>query len=249
MEQIPYIGQNKFLPRIEDRGVGYTGFMGLKGKTAIVLGATGLTGGLLLHILLKDDRYKKVKLFSRSSVEIDHPKLEEHLIDVLRLKEYRTDFMGDAVFCCIGTTKAKTPHRELYKKIDYGIPVDAAQLCIQNGIHTFIVVSVLGADSKSAVFYNRTKGEMEDEVLQLGIHKTHILQPSLIGGVRREKRTGERLAKYAMKVLGLVLLGPLKKYRSIHPSIIAKCMVWLANNDYNKARIESDKIMWIVNNP
>lgn len=211
-------------------------------KTAIILGATGLTGRILLDSLLDDNHYSKIKLFSRKTIGISHPKIEEHLINMLQLKTVASDFIGDEVFCCIGTTNAKTPDKGLYRTIDYGIPVTAAQLCEQNNIKTFIVISALGADSKSRVFYNRTKGEMEETVLSLEIPKTHILQPSLISGKRDEKRTGEYFFKQLMKVINPLLLGSLKKYRSIHPETIVSVMIWLANNEFNSKRVVSDEI-------
>lgn len=81
----------------------------IMGKTAIILGATGLTGGWLLQQLIDDNRYDKIKLFSRSSCGIEHAKVEEHVIDLFDLKSQQQKFTGDVVFCCIGTTKAKTP--------------------------------------------------------------------------------------------------------------------------------------------
>ncbi|MGB5817871.1 MAG: NAD(P)H-binding protein [Saonia sp.] len=220
--------------------------MELDKKTAIILGATGLTGGLLLQSLLKHDGYEEVRLFSRSSVGFKHPKLKEYLVDLMNFTSFQSDFRADEVFCCIGTTNAKNPDKERYRKIDYGIPVNAAGLCKANHMNTFIVISALGADPKSSIFYNRTKGEMEDAVLELQINKTHILQPSLIGGTRKEKRTGERLAKRAMGILNFILWGPLKKYRSIHPEAIAYAMLWLANNVYDKVKIKSDEIAAIA---
>ncbi|MEQ8218304.1 MAG: nucleoside-diphosphate sugar epimerase [Arenibacter sp.] len=214
----------------------------LKEKTAIILGATGLTGGYLLQMLLKDERYVKIRLFSRSSIGFSHPKLEEYIVDLLNLESYKTNFLADEVFCCIGTTKAKTPDLEMYRRIDFGIPVSAAKISDTNGIETFLVISAMGANSKSAVTYNRIKGEMEVVVLKCGIPNTYILQPSLISGQREEKRLGEWLAKQFMKVFNFVLLGPLEKYRSIDPKVIAGTMVWLANNYYGNARIQSDEI-------
>ncbi len=211
-------------------------------KTAIILGATGLTGGLLLQLLLKDKRYRKIKLFSRSSSGIMNPKIEEYLGDVTSLDTFVNDFYADEVFCCIGTTKSKTPDKELYKRIDFGIPTKAAKLCKENGINVLVIISALGANLRSNIFYNRTKGEMEDAVLQLQIPKTHILQPSLISGKREEERIGEWIFKQLMKVANLVMAGPLKKYRSIHPNDIAKTMLWLANNEFMEVRIPSDLI-------
>ena len=211
-------------------------------KSAIILGATGLTGGLLVQLLLKDNRYGTIKLFSRTSLGTVHPKLKEFLGDIVELESFRKDFTADEVFCCIGTTKAKTPNKKLYKKIDFGIPKKTAELCKENKINTLIIISALGANSKSRIFYNRIKGQMEDAVLEQQIPKTHILQPSLIGGKREEKRIGEWIFKQLMKAANLVLAGPLNKYKSIHPKIIARAMVWLANNEYDAVRIESDQM-------
>ena len=215
-------------------------------KTAIILGATGLVGQKLLRYALQDARYKKIKLFSRSSVNISHPKIEEHLGDLTDLESFQKAYKADVVFCCIGTTKSKTPDKEAYKKIDYGIPKNAAELASQNNIKTFIVISALGADPTSAVFYNKIKGEMEEVVVNAEISKTHILQPALIGGEREEKRTAENLFKIIFKVINPILIGPLKKYRSIDPEHIAKAMLWLANNTYKKTRVESDEIIKIA---
>ncbi|GMN06684.1 hypothetical protein MTsPCn5_20730 [Croceitalea sp. MTPC5] len=216
--------------------------METKGKTAIILGATGLVGSVLLQCLLHDGRYQKIILFSRTSVGIQDSKLDEVLCDVLALEAQLDKFWADEVFCCIGTTKAKTPDKVLYKKIDYGIPVAAAKLCSLNQIHTFIVVSALGADASSAIFYNRIKGEMERMVQQFNIPKIHMVQPSIIGGDRNEQRPGEFFFKKLMSFFGFLLVGPFKKYRVIHPDSIAKAMVWLANNTYTNQRIASDTL-------
>lgn len=214
-------------------------------KTAIILGATGLTGGNLLDFLLKDSRYGKIKVFSRSSVGISNPKLEEHLIDLFELEKHKEIFQADEVFCCIGTTKSKTPDNSLYKKIDYGIPFAAAKLSKENKINTFIVVSAMGANPESKVFYNKTKGEMERDILKLNIKNTYILQPGLIGGNRSEKRLGESIAKFLFKILNPIIP---KNYRTISPETIAKAMVTLANQGYSKNRVENQTIKEIAEN-
>ncbi|PIB39280.1 NAD(P)H-binding protein [Maribacter sp. 4G9] len=211
-------------------------------KSAIILGATGLTGSALLQVLLEDDRYGTLKLFSRRPLNISADKIEEHLGDVLDLERFKPVFKADEVFCCIGTTKSKTPDRELYRKIDFGIPVEAARMCKANGIDTFIVISAMGADPNSTFFYNKIKGEMEEAVLDIDVPKTHILQPSLISGQRKEKRVGEWLAKKLFKVFEVLFIGALRKYRSVHPSEIAKCMLLLANREQESGRITSDEI-------
>lgn len=214
-------------------------------KTAIILGATGLTGGNLLDFLLKDDRYRKIKVFSRSSVGISNPKLEEHLLDLFELEKNKEIFQADEVFCCIGTTKSKTPNNETYKKIDYGIPFAAAKISKENNINTFIVISAMGANPESKVFYNKTKGEMERDVLNQNIPNTYILQPGLIGGNRSEKRLGESIAKFLFKILNPIIP---KNYRTISPETIAKAMLTLANQGYSKNRIKNQTIKEIAEN-
>ena len=212
-------------------------------KTAIILGATGLTGGLLLEKLLKDPSYERIKLFSRSSVNRNDPKIEEHLIDMFQLEDYSDVFKADVVFCCIGTTKAKTPDKEVYKKIDYGIPVRAAKLAKENVIKTFIVISSLGADENSSVFYNKTKGEMQRDVLLQKVEKTYVLQPSLIVGNRNESRFGEDLASFFMKIFAFLIP---KKYKMIKAETIAEAMCVLDKSGYSEKIINSEEIQKLV---
>jgi len=218
--------------------------LSIMNKTAILLGATGLTGGILLDKLLKDDSFVKIRIFGRSSCDKSHPKIEEYLGDMFQLGEFSEDFKGDVVFCCIGTTKAKTPDKETYRKIDYGIPVAAAKLAIKNGIPVFEVISAMGADVDSSTFYNRTKGEMERDVIEQSIAGTYVFQPSLIGGDRNEKRFGEQLAQVTFSIFGFLIP---KKYKMIEPETIAKAMLKVATNGFTETRIPSDKIKEIAN--
>ncbi|MBQ0740876.1 nucleoside-diphosphate sugar epimerase, partial [Aquimarina celericrescens] len=87
-----------------------------------------------------NDKYSKIKLFSRSSVGFSHSKLEEYIVDLFEIEIYKNDFTAEEVFCCIGTTKSKTPDKSTYKKIDYGIPVASAKLAKENNIETFMVI-------------------------------------------------------------------------------------------------------------
>ncbi|WP_054850991.1 NAD(P)H-binding protein [Olleya sp. ITB9] len=218
-------------------------------KTAIILGASGLTGGLLLDQLINDERYESIKLFSRSKLEGLPNKVTQYIGDLLELEQFKSDFTGDQVFCCIGTTKAKTPNKDLYKKIDYGIPVSAAKLAKTNGIETFLVISALGANSKSSVFYNKIKGEMERDVLKQDIKKTFIFQPSLIGGDRKESRTLETIGKVVFKVIQPLFFGKLKKYKITDPENMAQAMINLANSkNYSEVIINSNDIKRITKN-
>lgn len=212
-------------------------------KTAIILGATGLTGSILLKKLIEDDSFEKIKLFSRSSSKNNSPKIEEHLIDMFQLEKYAKHFKANVVFCCVGTTKAKTPDKEIYKKVDYGIPVTAAKLAKQNGIKTFIAISALGADENSGIFYNKTKGEMERDVLKQNLENIFLLQPSLIIGDRNESRFGESVAGFFMKVFGFLIP---KKYKMIKAETIANAMLVLTRKEYPKKKITSEEIKEIA---
>lgn len=212
------------------------------GKTAIILGASGLTGRILLNQLLEDSVYERVKIFTRKTLGLQHPKLVEYVVDLLQLHKYVNDFTADEVFCCIGTTASKTKDKAVYKKIDFGIPVAAAKLCKTNRIETFMVISALGANAESRVFYNRTKGEMEQCVERQKIMNTYFLRPSLIDGKRKEWRIGEKIGAVAMKILHPLLIGSFKKYRLINAETIASCMHALAQAKPDYKIIESDKI-------
>jgi uncharacterized protein YbjT (DUF2867 family) len=216
-------------------------------KSAIILGATGLTGSYVLDELLNNPEYTKVIVFSRRPLEIENEKLQVFECDVLNLEEQKDYFKADEVYVCIGTTNNKTPNKKLYRDIDFGIPVTAAQLCRENRIDNIAVMSSLGANSKSSVFYTKTKGEMEESVLEMEIPNTYLLRPAMIMGPRKERRLGETLGKMLTFIINPLLQGSLKKYKGIHAETIAKAMINLCNEKSDlKEIIESDKIWEIA---
>lgn len=219
-------------------------------KTAIILGASGLTGSHILKSLIQDERYDTIKLFSRSKIEgITSLKVKQYIGNLLELEQFKADFIADEVYCSIGTTKAKTPDKSTYKAIDYGIPVSAAKLAKANKIDTFLVVSAMGADKNSRVFYNKTKGEMEQDVQEQKVPNTYIFRPSLIGGDRNENRTLENIGLKLFKIIQPLFIGPLKKYKIVNASAIAKVMIFIANtNTYTEVVITSDTINAISKN-
>lgn len=216
-------------------------------KTAIILGATGLTGSIVLDNLLKDDRYQTIKLFSRKEIEGLPSKVNQYVGNLFELESFIADFTGDEVYCCIGTTAKQTPDKAVYKAIDYGIPVASARLSKENGIPTFLVVSALGANAESRIFYNKTKGEMERDVLSQEIDHTYILQPSIIEGKRNEQRIGEQIGLVLFKLVQPLFFGKLKKYRSTDADHIAQAMINLANSTSSAQIISSDQIRTIAN--
>ncbi len=193
-------------------------------KTAIIIGATGLTGSYLLDLLLYSNDYQKVKIFTRRTTGRTHPKLEEYICDVINLSEKANDFIADEVFCCIGTTKAQTPDQQSYHAIDYGIPVRAAQLSEQNNITTFSVISAIGADTNSIFFYNKTKGQMERDVLKCRVKNILIYRPSFIYGKRKERRIAEKIGVFLLKTIQFLLVGKLKKFQPISGKDLAETL-------------------------
>lgn len=212
-------------------------------RTAIIVGATGLTGQELLQLLLEDETYTRVIHYGRSSAGVKHPKFEERFVNLFMIKEEKEDFYADVVFCCIGTTTAKTPDYEQYKKIDKGIPLDLADLCEANQLPKLMIMSSMGAHPESAIDYSRIKGEMEEEVAQRDISEIYFIEPSIIGGRREETRLGESIGKFFMTLVDPVMFGPLKRFRIIDPDQIAKAMIQLDKKGYWQSRIESNILL------
>ncbi len=191
-------------------------------KTAIILGATGLTGSLVLEQLLSDANYGTIKLFSRTPTGISHPKVREYIGDLLVLEDFKEDLTGDELYICIGTTKKKTPNHEQYRKIDLGIPAQAVEICKNNGVSKVAVVSAIGANAKSSITYNKIKGEMEHAVLTANIEHTYILRPSFIAGNRPEHRAGEKIGIAVFKCFKFLIFN---KYRAVEARAIALKMI------------------------
>jgi uncharacterized protein YbjT (DUF2867 family) len=196
-------------------------------QTAVVIGATGLTGNLVVEELLKDNDFKIVRVLVRKNVNIIHPKLQQEIVDFNNIDDYTKKFgEGDVIFCCVGTTQKKVKgDKILYEKIDYGIPVDAARVGISKGYKKFLIISSIGANAHSSNFYLSLKGRIENALKEFPFASLSIFQPSIINGNRNENRTGEIIVQTIMDILSFLFIGPLKKYRAIGAHNIAKAMV------------------------
>ncbi|HPT15132.1 MAG TPA: oxidoreductase [Bacteroidales bacterium] len=194
-------------------------------RTAIVAGATGLVGGHLVDQLLKDDLYEKVILFSRKSLEIQHVKIQQFIVDFERLNPSELPQRADDVYCALGTTIKKAGSQAAFYKVDHDYVVNMAGYATSIGAVRFLVVSAMGANARSRIFYNRVKGEMEFAISRLLIKEKHIFRPSLILGKRSEFRFGEYLAQKFAGSLAFLFVGPLKKYRPIKAEAIAGAMI------------------------
>ena len=196
-------------------------------RTALVVGASGLVGGFCLGELLEEAAYSQVTLLVRSSLGLKHPKLTERIVNFDHMREALKELRVDDVFCALGTTRKKTPDPEAYRKIDTTYPVQLAHYARKNKARQFLVVSSMGADPDSGVPYSRRKGEMEKAVSQEAFEAVHLFRPSFITGerFRKERRPSERILEGVLTPLGFLFVGPLKRYKPIAASVIAKAMV------------------------
>jgi uncharacterized protein YbjT (DUF2867 family) len=194
-------------------------------KTAIIIGATGLTGKALLYQLLEDKQFSTVILFLRKDLNISHPKLVQHCIDFNALETYKDLIKGDVVFCCMGTTIKVAGSQEAFKKVDYTYPTEFAKIAKQNNVTTFCLQSSLGANSKSNNFYLKVKGETEDYLRALNFVSFTSFRPSMLLGNRAEFRIGETIGKIVMQGLSFMFIGKLKRYKAIHVNQVASAMI------------------------
>jgi len=194
-------------------------------KRAIIIGASGLIGKELLTLLLNHEEFESIKVYVRKPLNIQHQKLTEIITDFSKMQELSNSIDGDVIFCCLGSTKSKTPDLNDYRKIDHDYPLFFAKEGLKNGMSQFHLVSALGANAKSSNFYTKMKGETEDELKHLSIPSIYIYQPSFLSGNRTEKRPLEKVVLFIMKLIDPLLIGNLKKYQSINAITVAKAMI------------------------
>lgn len=194
-------------------------------KKAIVIGASGLIGSNLIRLLLLDNGIGEVVVLVRKPLNTQHKKLTQHIVDFDEEQSYSKHISGDAFYCCLGTTKAKTPDLNDYKRVDFDYPLAFAKIAKARGMNQYHLVSALGADSQSIINYNKLKGNLELALKGLNFDCLCIYQPSLLDGSREESRPAEKIGIFLMRGLNPLLVGPLKKYRSIKASAVAQAMV------------------------
>ena len=217
-------------------------------KTALLFGATGLVGSHLLNLLISNNNYSKIKVFVRSSIELNHQKIEIIQTDFNNLKNHKEEIKGDDCFFCIGTTKKNSPDKNEYKRVELEVPKQVAQIAKSNLVNSFVFVSSGYADPKSSGDYLKFKGLVEEELKRLNFSKLGIMRPSFLLGNRQEKRVGEKIGIFVFKLLSPLFLGPLKKMKPIHSATVAKAMIKTANEKLEKKVFESNEIAELVLN-
>jgi len=218
-------------------------------KTAIVFGATGLVGSELLYHLIKDIRYRAVKVFTRRELHIEHIKVIEKIVEVEKVEDYNDFIKGDDLFICLGTTRCKAGSIKRMEAIDRYLPVKIARAALGNGVKNMAVVSSIGADPESRNYYYRIKGQMENDLQSLEFNRKVIVRPSILLGKRNEIRLLESVGKALVRGFGFLLRSKKRKYRGIRASDVALAMLKEINNINGKELYESDELARLAEAP
>lgn len=204
------------------------------GKVALVAGSTGLIGNQLIDLLLASDRYDRVIAISRSPLAQRHEKLVNVVCGLDQLALQKEQLKCDDVFCCLGTTMRKAKTKEAFLKVDVEAPIQLANLTHELGAQQFLLVSALGANEKSSLFYNRAKGLAEAGIQKVGFRSVYFFRPSLLTGPRVEQRSGEDAAKFFYRWLGFLIPA---KYQAIESIKVARAMLAKAQEEKSGANI------------
>jgi uncharacterized protein YbjT (DUF2867 family) len=207
-------------------------------KVALLAGSTGLIGNQLLELLLADKYYSKIIALSRKPLAITNPKLENIVVEVEQLEKHQ--LKSDDVFCCLGTTMKQAGSKGVFRKVDFDYPLQLAKVLKTNSAQQFLLVSALGANKKSGIFYNQIKGEIEEAITSVGFRTLHIFRPSLLLGPRKDHRSGEEAAKVFYKIFGFLIP---KKYQGLESIKVARAMQALAKKEISGVFVhESDTL-------
>jgi uncharacterized protein YbjT (DUF2867 family) len=198
-----------------------------------IVGGTGLVGHEALLALLEDQAFTVLSLVRRSSGVVS-PRLTERVIDFEALSRELVGQHADIAICCLGSTIKQAGSKEQFRHIDFGLALAFAQSALSAGVQHFVVVTALGADAKSRVFYNRVKGELEDALTSFGFPALTIVRPSLLLGARRDARLGEKVAAPLMRFLP-------KSVRGIPARTVGRALVKFAREPGQKKRIVLSK--------
>lgn len=214
-------------------------------RTVVVVGATGLVGGHLVRVLAADATVERVIAPVRRPVtEWAHEdRIEAPVVDFDALADSAPSFRCHQIFVCLGTTMKVAGSEEAFRRVDLDYVVESARLAAASGAQDALLVSSLGADPQSRVFYSRTKGEAEAAVTALPFASVHVLRPSVLVGKRAQTRPGERLAMVLGGFVAPLMVGPARRYRPIDGLTVARAMAAIAEQPRPGAHVlESEAI-------
>lgn len=198
-------------------------------RTCLVAGASGLVGSELLRLLLEAPEYRQVTALVRRPLSLQHPRLRQATVDFDHLDAHADLFRVDDLYCCLGTTRKKAGSQEAFRRVDLDYPVALAGLARECGVAQYLIITSMGADPRSLVFYSRVKGQVEQAISGMGLPAVHIFRPSLLLGQRTEHRLGEEAAARVSRWIPFHRLGPLRRYQPIAGSVVARAMYRVAS--------------------
>lgn len=219
-------------------------------KTALLLGASGLTGGFLLNDLIKSNAYSRIIVPVRKNFKPKSNLVEVIITDFKDIEANKERYKANDVYCCLGTTIAVAKTKEAFRFVDYTLPLLFAKIAAEQGAQSYNLMSSTGAKAKSGNFYLKTKGEVEEAIAALPFERVTIFRPSMLLGPRKESRSGESIGKVLMQGLNFLWAGPLKNYKPIQSETVAKAMAIIGDRgEGSGVRIlESAEIEAVVNN-
>ena len=201
---------------------------------AVLIGATGAVGKDLLQALLEDARYTEVVAFARRALGVQHEKLREHTIDFDAPATWQELVKGDILFSTLGTSLKQAGSKEAQRHIDYDYQLAFAKAARANGVKSLVLLSSIGADSKSSIFYLRLKGELDDAVQGLGFDSLSIVRPpSLIRA--KSKRFGETASVKLLQAVNAI--GLAKRLAPMETVVVARSMAALGADSASGTRI------------
>lgn len=199
--------------------------------TANLLGATGLVGSHILELLLLDERFQTIRVFTRRPTGVTGSKLEEHVIDFEDMSSWESLVTGDVLFSTLGTTLEQAGSKEAQYVVDHTYQNRFARAASRNGVPRYVLCSSAGATAGSWIFYLRMKGELERDVRALDFQHISIVRPGQIIGDRREARAGEQFL--VRMVRAVTAINVFKKYQPVRAREIARAMIQCAVDPEN----------------
>jgi uncharacterized protein YbjT (DUF2867 family) len=222
----------------------------MSAKKALIAGATGLVGQELLEFMKDDSYFESVTVLSRRDIPGLDAKFEVHIVDFDHLNDHKALFNVHHVFCCLGTTMKQAGSKEAFRKIDQEYPRQMAELALsQPRFECFHVVTAMGANPKSPLFYNEVKGHLEEDLVKMELPSLNIYRPTLLFGQRTQVRFGEEVAKILTTILSFFIIGSSRaRLWSIQSREVAAAMMYAAKNATTGLKIYRPKHIKLMSN-
>ena len=214
-------------------------------KKAVLVGCTGLVGKQLMYKLIESQHYDVVIVLVRAELPIKHSKIKQLIVDFDKLSDFKDQLVADDFFCCLGTTMKKAGSKEAFYKVDYTYCYEFGKIASYNHAKSFNLVSAIGSDSNSKIFYSKVKGQLEQDLEKLNLTTFNIFQPSFLLSNRTEFRLGEKLGAYIASLFSALFIGSLRKYKPIHAAQVANAILKAAQKKQSEktTKYDFDKMM------